>query len=163
PVTGVAAEAQLGSPRRLRTIYDVNMRMAHAAGRWQRIEAAKATLPYLVYTAVLDGVTRPQHAAWGGRGGVRIILPVDHPFWRTHYPPNGWHCRCTVLQMSAAMIQARGWSVTTEEELQATDWTKTRPWLNGRTGRTEVVPIGIDPGFAYNVGQARRAALTPPP
>lgn len=163
PVTGVAAEVQLGSPRRLRTIYDVNMRMAHAAGRWQRIEDAKAALPFLVYTAVLDGVTRPQHAAWGGRGGVRIVLPVDHPFWRTHYPPNGWHCRCTVMQMSAAMIEARGWSVTTDEELAATDWTKTKPWLNSRTGRTEVVPVGIDPGFAYNVGQARRAALTPPP
>lgn len=163
PVTGLAREVQLGSPRRLRTIFDVNMRMAHAAGRWQRIEAAKATLPYLAYTAVLDGVTRPQHAAWGGRGAVRIILPVDHPFWRTHYPPNGWHCRCTVLQLSQAMLDARGWSVTSEEALAETNWTRTRPWLNGRTGRTEVVPVGIDPGFAYNVGQARRTALTPPP
>ena len=93
PVTGVASEVQLGSPRRLRPIFDVNMRMAHAAGRWQRIEEAKAALPFLVYTAVLDEVTRLQHAAWGGRGAIRIVLPVDHPFWRTHYPPNGWHCR----------------------------------------------------------------------
>ncbi|WP_299174408.1 PBECR2 nuclease fold domain-containing protein [uncultured Brevundimonas sp.] len=163
PVTGVAREVQLGSPRRLRTIFDVNMRMATAAGRWQRIEETKAALPFLVYTAVLDGVTRPQHAAWGGRGAVRIVLPVDHPFWRTHYPPNGWHCRCTVLQMSQAMLDNRGWTVTSEDALAKTDWKKTRPWLNSRNGRTEVVPVGIDPGFAYNVGQARRAALAPPP
>lgn len=163
PLTGTTREVQLGSPRRLRTIYDVNMRMAHAAGRWQRIEAAKATLPFLVYTAVLDEVTRPQHAAWGGRGAVRIILPVDHPFWRTHYPPNGWHCRCSVLQMSEAMLQARGWAVTTEAELKALAWTKTRPWLNRRTGQTMTVPAGIDPGFGYNVGLSRRAALAPPP
>lgn len=158
PLTGVEREVQLGSPRRLKTIFDTNMRMAHAAGRWQRFEAAKAALPYLVYTAVLDSKTRPLHRRWH-----RIILPIDHPFWLTHYPPNGWHCRCTVIAMSAAMLQARGWTVTTEEELAGTDWQKTRPWLNGRSGEMLTVPVGIDPGFAYNVGKARRSALTPPP
>lgn len=163
PVTGVTRTVQLGSTRRLKTIFDINMRMSFAAGRWQRIEQTKAALPYLAYTAVFRETSRPQHAAWGGRGAVRIILPIDHPFWRTHYPPNGWHCLCSVLQMSDAMLQARGWTVTTEDELTATNWNRTRPWLNRRTGRTETVPIGIDPGFAYNVGQARRAGLVPPP
>ena len=163
PLTGEIREVQLGSPRRLTTIFDTNMRMAHAAGRWQRFEGAKAALPYLVYTAVLDERTRPQHARWGGRGGARVILPIDHPFWRTHYPPNGWRCRCIVMAMSAQMLQARGWSVTTEEELTALEWVKTRPWLDRRNGRMMTVPVGIDPGFAYNVGLARRAALAPPP
>ncbi len=163
PVTGLTREVQLGSPRRLTTIFNINMRMAFAAGRWQRIEAAKAALPYLAYTAVFRETSRPQHAAWGGRSAVRIILPVDHVFWRTHYPPNGWYCLCSVTQMSVAMLQNRGLAVTTDEELAATGWTRTRPWLNARTGRTMTVPVGIDPGFAYNVGQARRAALTPPP
>lgn len=163
PTTGELREVQLGSPRRLRTIYDVNMRMANATGRWQRFEEAKAGMPYLVYTAVLDEVTRDQHARWGGRGGVRIILPIDHPFWRTHFPPNGWHCRCTVIAANDAMLKARGWTVTTDAELDALDWTKTKPWLNRRTGAMMTVPVGIDPGFAYNVGMGRRAALTPPP
>lgn len=163
PVTGRMRPVRLGSPRRLGIIYDTNMRMAHAAGRWQRFEAAKGALPYLVYTAVQDERTRHDHARWGGRGAPRVVLPIDHPFWRTHYPPNGWRCRCIVMAANAAMLEGWGLKVTTEAELEALDWKKTRPWLNKRTGRTEAVPAGIDPGFAYNVGQARRAALTPPP
>lgn len=163
PVTGESRIVQLGSPHRLATIFDTNMRMAYAAGRWQRFEETRATHPYLMYTAVLDGRTRPQHAAWGGRGAIRIILPIDHPFWKTHFPPNGWRCRCTVSAVSEAFLQARGLAVTTEEELAATDWNKPLAVRNARTGRTTLVPPGIDPGFAYNVGQARRAALVPPP
>jgi uncharacterized protein with gpF-like domain len=33
----------------------------------------------------MDGRTRPMHAAWHN-----TVLPFDHPFWKTHYPPNGW-------------------------------------------------------------------------
>ncbi len=157
-MTGLEREVQLGSPRRLRTIFDTNMRMAHAAGRWQRFEAGKKALPYLIRIAVLDSVTRPQHRRWH-----HIVLPIDHPFWRTHYPPDGWHCRCIVIAANEAMLAQRGLKISTDDELEALDWKKTRPWLNKRTGQTLTVPVGIDPGFAYNVGLARRAALTPPP
>ena len=23
-----------------------------------------------------------------------LVLPIDNEFWREHYPPNGWRCRC---------------------------------------------------------------------
>ena len=35
---------------------------------------------------------------------------------------------------------------------------KTRDWVNKRTGVVEQVPIGIDPGFAYNPGKATARA-----
>ena len=28
-----------------------------------------------------------------------ITLPQDAPFWVSYYPPNGWRCRCTVVEV----------------------------------------------------------------
>ncbi|MCD8288564.1 MAG: hypothetical protein LUC26_01440 [Prevotella sp.] len=37
---------------------------------------------------------RPEHAKLNG-----ITLPFSHRFWDEYYPPNGWNCRCTVVQV----------------------------------------------------------------
>lgn len=152
PVTGEIVNAQLGSDRRLRIIYDTNLRTAHAAGRWQRIQRVKARRPYLRYVAVLDERTREDHRRWHG-----IVLPVDHPFWLKHYPPNGWRCRCTVMQLSNRDLDRNKWAVSDDppEDL--------RPYEDQRHGRSGMIPNGIDPGFDYNVGVARLRAFTPPP
>ena len=141
PVTGERRLVQLGSPRRLRTIFGTNIRMATAHGRWQRVQRLKEHMPYMRYVAVLDARTRPEHARWHG-----IVLPVDHPFWRTHFPPNGWHCRCIAVQLSDDDLARYGYSVSPDPDTTA------RPWTNRRTGETIQVPLGIDPGFGHNVG-----------
>lgn len=145
PLTGRTIEARLGSTRRLRIIYDANMRAAHAAGHWTRIQRVKADLPYLRYVAVRDARTRPQHRAWHG-----TVLPVDHPFWRTHYPPNGWRCRCTVQQLSEAALARRGLAETSPPPATPPG----RGHVNRTTGETVVAPEGIDPGWGHNVGIA---------
>ncbi|MCX7366772.1 MAG: phage minor head protein [Alphaproteobacteria bacterium] len=65
---------QLGSQRRLETIFNTNMRTSYAAGRWEQIQRTKADLPYLMYSAVLDKRTRPAHRSWHG-----TVLHVDDP------------------------------------------------------------------------------------
>ncbi len=144
PVTGESRIVQLGSPRRLRIIFDTNLRMAHAHGRWQGIERLKEQMPFLRYVSVLDARTRPEHARWHG-----TVLPVDHPFWRTHYPPNGWRCRCIVQQLSDDDLERYGSKVSSGPPPGSE---QTRPWVNRRTGEAARVPVGIDPGFAHNVG-----------
>lgn len=134
---------QLGSPRRLRTIYDTNLRTSYAAGRWERIQRRKKSRPYLRYVCVLDEKTRAEHRRWHN-----LILPVDDPFWTTHYPPNGWHCRCTVQQISKEDIDANGWTVSDSPEESY------RSWENTATGEVKQIPVGIAPGFDYNVGIA---------
>ena len=137
---------------RLRLILDTNLRTSNAAGRWQAAQRSKARRPYLLYRSMRDEHVRPSHAAWDG-----IALPVDHPWWATHYPPNGWRCRCFAISMSERDLQRYrddGFDIKTE----APPVQMVR-YLDKRTGLEAEVPAGIDPGFAYNPGQARTGEL----
>jgi len=145
PLTGETRKVQLGSPRRLRIIYDTNINMAVAAGEWRKIERLAHLRPYIRYIGVLDSRIRPQHAAWHG-----TVLHWDHPFWQTHFPPNGWLCRCAVQSLSESDLKRFGHRVTEPPA----GWQDARPWHNRRTGTVVQVPRGIDPGFAHNAGTA---------
>lgn len=145
PLTGKMRTAQLGSLHRLRIIFDTNLRMAQAKGRWERIERIAEDRPWLRYVAVLDERTRPDHMAWHG-----TILRWDDPWWTTHAPPNGWRCRCQVQQLSDDDLSAFGFSPSDGPPPGSE---ATRPWTNKRTGETAQVPVGIDPGFDHNVGR----------
>ncbi|MBT0666343.1 minor capsid protein [Geobacter pelophilus] len=101
PATGELRVAQLGSPYRLRTIYEANLQSAYQAGRWQSQWENRADRPYLMYVAVLDSRTRPAHRALHG-----TIAPIDSPFWRYFYPPNGWRCRCRVRSLTQEQATA---------------------------------------------------------
>lgn len=68
-------------PARLKLIFDTNTRMAYSAGLWQRIERNKQTHPYIRYITQRDERVRLSHRAWDN-----LTLPVDHPFWKTHFP-----------------------------------------------------------------------------
>ena len=74
-----------GNASRLDLIFRQNVMTAHAAGRWQRQQEAKKERPYLRYSAIMDGRTRPAHRALDG-----MVFPADDPFWKTFYPPNGF-------------------------------------------------------------------------
>ncbi len=152
PNTGEEREVQLGSPRRLKIIFDTNLRTAYAAGRWEQIQRTKKTRPYLRYVAVLDNRTRDQHRNWHN-----TVLPADDPFWNEHYPPNGWRCRCTVQQLGPRDLKRLGLDVSNTPPSGAP-----RTIIDKKTGETIHVPPGIDPAFSYNVGQARMKAMTPP-
>ena len=146
PVTGEVREVQLGSPRRLRTIYRANLRSARSAGQWARIERTKKAFPYLEYRLGPSERHRPAHAAKEG-----LILPVNDPFWDSWMPPNGWGCNCWVRQLTRAEAERRG--VSAAPEVPA------REMINERTGESRMVPAGIDPGWERNPGKLRQDAL----
>lgn len=148
-LTGTSAPIRVG-PRRLRTIFYTNLRVSRAAGQWARIQARKSVAPYIRYSAVMDSRTRPTHRRWHG-----TILPVDHPWWNEHFPPCGWNCRCTVMQLGDRDLRANGWSVSKQPPQ---DGPPTSFWRAG-SPTPESVPAGIDPGFAYNPGQASMRAI----
>ncbi|MCI6643590.1 MAG: hypothetical protein MSH18_05255 [Bacteroidales bacterium] len=63
------------------------------AGRWEQFE--KDGDRYLLqYRTVGDERVRQEHASLN-----RVTLPLSSSFWDEHFPPNGWNCRCSVVQV----------------------------------------------------------------
>jgi hypothetical protein len=141
PLTGEVKDVQLGSTRRLKTIYDINLRTAHSEGQWERIQASKQAFPYLQYDGNNSEHPRLQHAAWDG-----LVLPVDDPFWPAHMPTKAWGCKCRAIQMTGGMLERRGLSVSPSPQVPTVSYT------NKRTGETQQIPKGVDPAFHYPPG-----------
>ena len=97
--------------RYLRVEYNQAVTSARAARKWQEIQRSKHLYPNLTYMSLQDDRTRPIHKAWHG-----ITLPIDHPFWKTHYPPNDWECRCYVKKTNEPTY-TKGYEVEQMPEL----------------------------------------------
>lgn len=119
---------------RTRVIYTTNMSTSYAAGRQQQLKRFE----YWRYRHN-DSVQhpRPLHVSWDG-----LILPKDDPWWQTHYPPNGWGCRCRVVAVTPAEAQRAGKMEVPDDGT----YTKTR------NGVTHTIPKGIDYGWDYAPG-----------
>ena len=100
PKTGEEKEIYVGN-RRLRTIFNTNMRTAYAKARYE--SQMQSLGEYFRYTAVLDSRTREAHRKLHGK-----TLPKTDKFWDTNYPPKGWGCRCKVQVLTEAECIARG-------------------------------------------------------
>jgi len=147
PLTGESKLVQLGSPRRLETIYDTNLATAYSEGQWERIQRNKELFPFLEYVRTSSVNPRHTHLAYAG-----LVLPADHPFWKIHMPIKQWKCKCSVIQHTGRMLEREGLTVgTAPPEVM-------REMLNKRTGEIMQVPTGVDPAFHYPPG-GRRAHL----
>ncbi len=127
-------------------IFNTNMRMAYATGRWAQIVRLADRRPYLRYKAVLDDRTRPLHRAWDD-----VVLRWDDPWWQTHFPPNGWNCRCSIQQLSERDVIRLGLKIWPHAPASPE---VASPVRTPEGVKFVLVPKGIDPGFAYNPGEA---------
>lgn len=141
PLTGETNLVQLGSTRRLRTIFDTNLRTAYSEGQWERIQSAKKRFPYLRYDANNSEHPRMQHSAWDN-----LVLPADDPFWKAHFPVKAWGCKCNVTQFNRKMLDDRGLDVGESPPVPQYTYT------NKRTGEIQKIPLGVDPAFNYPPG-----------
>lgn len=89
-----AAELNIEYNQRwLKTEYHHTVATANSVANWKGFEADADLYPNLKYNAVNDARTREKHRALDG-----LILPINHPFWKTHNVPLDWGCRCGLEQ-----------------------------------------------------------------
>jgi SPP1 gp7 family putative phage head morphogenesis protein len=116
PLTGEIKNIDVNS-RRLKVIFETNMRTANAVGRYKSQMMSDAE--YLRYSALIDARTRPSHSSKHG-----IILPKTDPWWNKNYPPNGWNCRCKAQAITSSQIEQKGLKVTSSApaDIADKDW-----------------------------------------
>ena len=90
---------------RTRTIYATNMKSTYHAGRLAQLNdpELKKVAPLRMYRHGGSAEPRLEHLKWD-----KTVLPADHPWWRTHYTPNGWGCSCYVIAVSEATARRMG-------------------------------------------------------
>lgn len=84
----------------LRAEYNFVQASAEMAAKWERF-IRDGDRYHLQYRTAGDDKVRPEHAELHG-----ITLPPGDPFWEEYFPPNGWNCRCDVVQVRKSRYPA---------------------------------------------------------
>lgn len=161
PLTGETITAQLGSDRRLKTIYSTNLRSAYQKGQYDRTMESDLH-PYLMYRIGASVHHREQHLKWNN-----LILPKDDPLWNSIFPPNGYGCKCYTVAVTQARKEryerdgVPAYNPDTQKTVRVPVQTAApkpnyKNYFNERKGTLERIPQGIMPGFNWNQGQTGR-------
>ena len=117
--------------------YQFAIQSAQSAANWANLQEDTSRY-WLEYRTAGDERVRQSHAALAG-----ICLPKDDAFWTEYYPPNGWRCRCTAV------------------EVLARENTKTNPETAKKAGEEATTQIGKSGNnklamFRFNPGQEKK-------
>ena len=126
---------------RSRVIYSTNLSTSYAAGRWEQLkhpDLIKLRPCWEYVHSDLSVHPRKWHQAWNG-----LVLPNDDPWWDSHYPPNGFGCRCRVRAVR-----------TPKDGVDTAPDNGTYDHVDKKTGEVETLPVGVDYGFGYAPGQS---------
>ena len=117
--------------------YQFAVQSAQSAANWANLQE-DTNRYWLEYRTAGDERVRQSHAALAG-----ICLPKDDAFWTEYYPPNGWRCRCTAV------------------EVLARENTKSNPETAKKAGEAATTQIGKSGKnklemFRFNPGQEKK-------
>lgn len=145
---GAEAEKRIEASR-LRTIYYTNSIVSSQAGQYKQLMKQAEDYPYWRYKTAGDSRVRESHRALHNK-----VFRYNDPFWETHYPPNGWFCRCSVEALDDYDLKhLEDKEIKVEDGGSHVSW-KTRPngdkvavWQDGDQ------QVECAPGWSYNVGR----------
>ncbi len=170
--TGWTGEGSTGGEAwRVKTILRTNAATSYAAGRYAQLTADD--FAFWVYRHGGSEHPRKWHLAWDG-----LVLPPDHPFWVTHYPPSDWGCSCYALGARSAAGARRlggdpdkklppGWDVRDAKGLLpgiGKNWdyapgASVADSVSALARKIEQWPAMIGAGFGASLSARQRAAL----
>lgn len=98
---------QLGSPHRLKTIYQVNANIAYNAGNYNADIQNVGTAPYWQYKQLDRETKRKSHQRFADK-----IFRWNDPIWDIIYPPSDWMCGCYIDPLMESEVQAQGLKIS---------------------------------------------------
>lgn len=127
PASGVDPNkiVELGTPRRLQTIFYTNSNVAYNSGRYKTQIENVELRPYWLYVQIERKHKRKAHAVYSNK-----VFMWNDPIWKKIYPPNGWGCGCYVIALTKEEFESRGLKL----------------W------KGEDVTIKVEEGWDYNPG-----------
>lgn len=139
------------SPHHLDNIFRTNIQNAYAHGIWTQQQKNKVNRPYLKYSSLTDSRVRPSHLALNN-----IIRHIDDSFWDTHYPPNGFQCRCGVDALTEAQAKKQGITINDDlPDIQPDNGWAVSPASYGKH-LNDVLQEKIDDALLTNTPLARK-------
>lgn len=106
---------------------------AQSAANWSNLEN-NTNRYWLQYRTAEDDRVRASHQQLAG-----VTLPKTDEFWSKFYPPNGWRCRCTAVEVLASKNTLSDSSEAIEKGEKAT--TK-----EGKNGKNTLEMFRFNPG-----------------
>lgn len=103
------------------------------AAKWKDQEADSDRYN-LQYRTAGDGRVRPEHRVLD-----KTTLPASNPFWNEYYPPNGWRCRCTVVQVRKGKYPETDSNTAMQQGREAT-------YEAGKNGTNKAAIFRFNPG-----------------
>ena len=106
--------------RYLEAEYNFAVSSAQMAASWAEVSQDGDRYD-LQYRTAGDDHVREEHRALNG-----VTLPPSNDFWRYYYPPNGWNCRCTAVQVRKGKYPTSDAGQAMEAGRRTTDTPKKR-------------------------------------
>ena len=90
-------------PSRLATIYNTNLTIAHAKGKYEEMQLLSEERPYWKYKQLQRATKRHSHAQYHNK-----VFRSDDPIWNEIYPPRDFNCGCSVVAVKDADLVYNG-------------------------------------------------------
>lgn len=117
----------------LKSEYQFAVQSATMAGKWADIDADGDEFN-LQYRTANDDRVRYSHQMLHD-----VTLPPSDPFWDKYFPPNGWRCRCTAVQVRKGKYEVTNQNEALERGEKAT-------YTQGKGGVNTSAMFRFNPG-----------------